>query len=339
MNGRERILRTLGGRSPDRAPRDLWFLPWADMNYPEFCQKLRAEYPKDFSEMWAALPPSPVRRGDPYVVGDYVDEWGCVWSNIHPGIVGEVKHPIVSDEEWEDWENVHIPEEQLLFDIEEANGNGDKTKFRLAGCLPRPFEQLQFIRGTENLYIDLMMRPKKMFEFIEKMHDFYTRLVEKWCKTDCDGIYFMDDWGSQNSLLISPALFDEIFLPMYRTYIDLAHKHGKKAFMHSDGYILSILPKLIDAGLDAINCQIFCMGVDKLKQFRGKITFWGEIDRQHLLPKGTPEDIRNAVRSVYENLWDGGHCIAQCEIGPGAKPDNILEVYRTWDKLTTTQGV
>src|SRR5699024_387313 len=141
-----------------------------------------------------------------------------------------------------------------------------------------------------------------------------------------DALNMMDDWGSQQALLINPALWDEYFRPMYRDYIDIAHKHGKKMFMHSDGYTLDIIPRLIDLGLDAMNSQIFCMGVDKLKQFKGKITFWGEIDRQHLIPEGTPEQIENAVKSVYENLWDNGGCIAQCEFGPGANPDNVYRI-------------
>lgn len=103
--------------------------------------------------------------------------------------------------------------------------------------------------------------------------------------------------------------------------------------MHSDGYTLDIIPRLIDIGLDAMNSQIFCMGVDKLKQFKGKITFWGEIDRQHLIPEGTPEQIENAVKSVYENLWDNGGCIAQCEFGPGANPDNVYRIFKTWESL------
>ena len=105
--------------------------------------------------------------------------------------------------------------------------------------------------------------------------------------------------------------------------------------MHSDGNTLSIIPKLIDMGLDAINTQIFCIGVEKLKQFKGKITFWGEIDRQNLLPYASKEEIRIAVKKVYDNLYDNGYCIAQCEFGIGANPENVYEVFKTWEELTT----
>ena len=89
---------------------------------------------------------------------------------------------------------------------------------------------------------------------------------------------------------------------------------------------------MIELGLDALNSQIFCMGIEKLEQFRGKITFWGEIDRQHILPEGTPEQVEEAVKSVKESLWAGGGCIAQCEFGPGARPENVEAVFRAWSR-------
>lgn len=241
----------------------------------------------------------------------------------------------MQDDDWLDADKVHFPEEWLSFDIEQVNQScaERKDQFLMSPNIARPFEQLQFIRGTVNLYMDLMDPPKAMLEFMEKMHDFYCRLAKKWAQTDVDAISFMDDWGSQNDLLIPPRIWEKYFQPMYRDFIDIAHNHGKKAFMHSDGHTLRIIPKLIDIGLDAINSQLFCMGVENLKQYRGKITFWGEIDRQHLLPHGTLAEIDNAVQSVYDNLWQDGGCIAQCEFGPGGNPDNVYEVYKKWSEL------
>ena len=103
--------------------------------------------------------------------------------------------------------------------------------------------------------------------------------------------------------------------------------------MHSDGNTLQIIPHLIEIGLDAINAQIFCIGIDKLAQFKGKITFWGEIDRQHLLPYATQSEIEDAVKKVFNTLWDNGGCIAQCEFGPGAMPENVYKVFETWSKM------
>ena len=205
-------------------------------------------------------------------------------ENIFEGIIGEVRTPLVQDEDWEDVSQIHIPKEWLTFDREEVNRFCENTDcFVLSTCCPRPFEQLQFIRKTENLYMDLLDIPEGMKKFMDKMHAFYCELLEEWAKTKVDALTFMDDWGSQRSLLINPAIWREIFKPMYRDYIEIAKRHGKKIFMHSDGFILDILPDLAEMGLDAVNSQIFCMGLDALEPLAGKITFWGEIDRQHLL--------------------------------------------------------
>ena len=95
-------------------------------------------------------------------------------------------------------------------------------------------------------------------------------ILERWTQTDVDALFFMDDWGAQQALLISPELWRQVFKPMYRDYIDIAHGAGKAAFMHSDGHTLAILPDLIELGLDAINAQIFCMGLEPLARIAGR---------------------------------------------------------------------
>ena len=336
MTSKELVIRTLEFRNTDgRVPRDLWTLPWATERYPDAMTRLNSEYTWDFLTAQAELAQPLISWGDMYAVGESADEWGCRFKNISPGAIGEVKSPLVQDDDWADADNVHIPSELLTFDIGQVNRwcAEHSDRFLMSPCLARPFERLQFIRTTENLYIDLMDPPKGMLNFMEKLHDHYCRLFSKWAQTDVDALMFMDDWGSQNDLLISPAMWDTYFRPMYQDYIDIAHKHGKKIFMHSDGHTLRIIPKLIDMGLDAMNAQLFCMGVDKLRQFRGKITFWGEIDRQHLLPYATPAQIDDAVQSVFDTLWQNGGCIAQCEFGPGGNPENVLRVYEKWAGL------
>ena len=181
--------------------------------------------------------------------------------------------------------------------------------------------------------MDLLDPPKKLLGFIEKMHDFYCRLLTKWAETDVDALNMMDDWGSQKDLLISPEIWERRFMPMYRDYIDIAHSHGKKMFMHSDGNTLRIIPRLIDLGLDAFNTQLFCIGLDRLERFRGELTFWGEIYRQNLLPYASLSEIDKAVDGVYDRLWRDGCCIDQCDFGPGANPENVREVFKRWSEL------
>ena len=332
MTSKELVYQTLSfSNTTGYVPKQLWYLPWADIYYPADLKKLLDDFHWDITTAPCDYSHPPRKEGDPYRRGDYIDEWGCHFHNIQDGVHGEVKKPIVEDDEWHDVSNVHIPEEMLTFSVDAVNRfcyNNDS--FIMAGVTPRPFEQLQFIRGSENLFIDLFDPPDRMMEFIRHMHDLYCRLLEKWAKTDVDALGLMDDWGSQTSLLINPALWREIFMPLYRDYINIAKAYKKKVFMHSDGYTLSIIPYLIELGLDAFNTQIFCIGVEKLAQFRGKLTFWGEMDRQYILTRGTLDEVDAAVDLVFNTLWANGGCIAQCEFGPMGKPENVRRVFERW---------
>jgi len=337
MTSRELVRKTLEFTNTNgRAPRDLWTLPWAEIHHGPALAEIYEKYPMDYGGLHVDYAQrSAVESGQATEVGTYVDAWGCTFTNVFRGVIGEVKHPIVTDDDWKDLSRVVFPEHWLSFDVDQVNAEYAKTdKWILSGACPRPFEQLQFIRGTAELYMDLRLQPKGFLDFLERMHDFYCRLLRKWAQTDVDCLRFMDDWGSQRNLLISPKLWRQLFRPMYQDYIDIAHAAGKKVCMHSDGHTLKILPDLIEMGLDAFNTQIFCIGLENLKPFKGKITFWGEICRQHLLPYGTVSDVEDAVTDVFEALWDDGGCIAQCEFGVGAKPENVEAVYRTWDRLT-----
>lgn len=331
---RELVYQTLNFEKPARAPRDLWVLPLATWNYPDAYRELLERYPSDLDSPGGCEREQPRTRGDQYAIGEFVDEWGCAFTNIQAGVIGEVKDAIIKD--WNsDVGKVHVPREWLTVDVEKVNRACSSTgKFMLMSACPRPFEQLQFLRGTVDLYMDLMDPPPAMRAFMRDMHHFYTELLIAWAKTDVDGLKFMDDWGSQRILLIKPDLWREYFKPMYAEYAQIARAYGKKLFMHSDGHILAIYPDLVEIGIDAVNSQIFCMGAANLRQFAGKITFWGEIDRQYLLSSGTPADIDVAVRDVHHNLWHDGGCFAQCEFGAGAKPENVKQVFASWDEVT-----
>jgi hypothetical protein len=335
---RELVYQTLNFQNPARAPRDLWVLPWAMWNYPQQYQELLNQYAPDLGGPGGHEREIAKTKGDQYGIGEFTDEWGCTFVNIQAGVIGEVKDALIKD--WDaDVRKVHVPREWLTIDPDAVNRDcAASDKFMLGGPCPRPFEQLQFLRGTVDLYMDLMDPPQAMRDFMRQMHAFYTELLLKWAKTDVDGLRFMDDWGSQRILLIKPELWRAYFKPMYAEYAQIAHSYGKKLFMHSDGHILAIYPDLVEIGIDAVNSQVFCMGVENLAPYAGKITFWGEIDRQHLLPEGTPQDIDAAVRQVYTHLWKNGGCFAQCEFGAGAKPENVKQVYASWDAVTQKQG-
>jgi len=163
MNSKEKVFNTLefNNKSSD-VPKELWTLPWAEKHYSKQLNNIQKNYPDDIIRVGGLFTPkSKVQSGDPYVIGKSVDAFGCVFTNAQEGIIGEVKDPIVNSDEWEDYENVHIPYEWLDINIDQVNKyckiNNDK--FRLMDIVPRPFEQLQFIRRTDNFYCDIMFMP------------------------------------------------------------------------------------------------------------------------------------------------------------------------------------
>lgn len=333
MKSREIVKRTLEFERPPRIPKHLWPLPWANDHYPDQLKQIQEKYPDDIVYPVFEYKEKPLTKGDPYAIGRYTDEWGCVFENKQAGIIGEVKDPILKD--LSDWEQIRVPTEILTFNTEHVNAScKNSDKFVVAGTFPRPFERLQFIRGTADLYMDLAVRPPELDKLINKIHQFFLEELDRWAQTDVDALFIMDDWGSQQSLLISPITWREVFKPLYKDYVSIARNHDKKIFMHSDGYIVDIYPDLIELGIDAINSQVFCMGLDKLEQFKGKITFWGEIDRQHILPEYAVEQVKDAVVQVKEHLYQDGGVIAQCEFGPGAKPENVEAVFEQWEKIS-----
>jgi hypothetical protein len=75
------------------------------------------------------------------------------------------------------------------------------------------------------------------------------------------------------------------------------------------------------------------MDIEELAKYKGKITFWGEIDRQHLLPFATPDQVKEGVRRVRRSLGDGrGGVIAQCEWGIKDPATNIAAVFEAWNE-------
>jgi uroporphyrinogen-III decarboxylase len=176
--------------------------------------------------------------------------------------------------------------------------------------------------------LDLGRPSGELRAFLQRLHAFYVEELTLWAQTEVDGLSFMDDWGSQHAVLISPELWRELFKPLYAEYIAIAHAHGKHAFMHSDGYIADFIPDLIEIGLDALNSQVFCMDVEDLgERFGGKLTFWGELDRQQLLPNATTAEIEAAARRLETAFHHDGGFIAQCEFGPGARPENVYAFF------------
>jgi len=335
---REIVTRCLKFEYPQRVPHDLWLLPWAESRFPEVINTIKQRFPLDFDRAPNVYQPSSRIKGNEFKIGIYVDEWGCRFTNIQDGVIGEVREPILP--EISHWRTVQPPYEILPEWKEKARDIVNRAyaasdKFIFANCCPRPWERYQFLRGSQNALLDIMQPEAGCQQLLQRIHEFYLKELEFWVTTDVDAIPFMDDWGGQKQLLIPPRIWQELFQGLYQDYCDLAHAHNKFIFMHSDGYITEIYEALIEIGVDAINSQLFCMNLNELSQIaKGRITFWGEIDRQQILPATDPEMGRAAVREVARHLYDpAGGIIAQFEFGAGANPQTALAIFDEWAKV------
>ncbi|MGQ9681596.1 MAG: uroporphyrinogen decarboxylase family protein [Anaerolineae bacterium] len=334
MTGRERVQRALRFERVDRAPRDLWCLPGVHATRRAELEAVLARFPMDIGHPEYRYGTGRRASGKPYVRGTWVDEWGSVWHAAEDGVAGEVREPPLAD--WSALTTYELPYELLreadLSQVDEGCARSDR--FMLAGTLIRPFERLQFLCGTEKVLADLAYGTPELYELSARLHAFSLEELKLWCRTTVDGISFMDDWGSQQGLLISPQMWRAVFKPLYAEYCELIHRAGKRVFFHSDGHIAAIIPDLIEIGVDALNCQLFCMDIEGLAQaYRGHITFWGELDRQWTLPFGTPEDVRRDVLRVRRALDRGsGGVIAECEWGNDTPMENIMAAFAAWEE-------
>ena len=173
-----------------------------------------------------------------YSLGEtYTDIWGCTLKNVHDGVDGLiVTHPL---DDWSKlktidapWELVPTPEHLAPVKASCA----ESGRFMLA-ALPTLFEQMQFLRGTENLFMDIMEQPSELFELRDKVHEYNLAVARAWMDTGIDGVSMNDDWGAQDALLIPPTLWREVFRPCYAQIVHLVKRAGKAFFLHSDTHV------------------------------------------------------------------------------------------------------
>lgn len=151
-----------------------------------------------------------------------------------------------------------------------------------------------------------------------------------------DILVFADDLGTQNNLQISPRMYRSLIKPRQKTLFEAVRQlSSAKILLHSDGAIASILPDLIEIGVEVINpVQPTCSGMDTalLKREYGRdLSFWGSIDTQYALPFGTPQDVEDEVKRRIDDLAPGGGFVlaAVHNIQPEVPPENVVTMFKT----------
>ncbi len=329
MTSRERVIATLRFEGPDRIPRDLWTLPGVWERYGDELHLLLEKHPIDFAAPAYQNPFNGLGRWDE---GEHRDVWGCVWHNIQRGVVGEVKQWPITD--YDKLRTYQPPSHLLDVGWEDVPSSIEAQRDRfIIGWGGDPFERMQFLRGPENFLADLADDSPGAYELRDMVFGVFRQLAQRWLRYDVDAVSIFDDWGSQRATLMSPAKWREFFRPGYQAMIDDVKSAGKFVFVHSDGWILDLYDDLIEMGVDAVNSQLELMGIEQVaERAAGRITFWGEISRQHTLPDGTPDDVRAVAQQIKRHLFvNGGGLIGEGEAGLDTPIENVEALLTAWD--------
>ena len=232
--------------------------------------------------------------------------------------------------------------EELEFVQAQAEWLYKNTEYALVCCVNPP-QELFTGMGTgdfEAWWMTLASEPEYVHELFEKNVSVWMMNLKRFAGAVGDKVQVLqltDDFGTQQSLLLSIKMFRELILPYYKRGLDWVHQNTKmKVLLHSDGALFSLIPYLIEMGVDILNpVQVNVKDMDavKLKQaYGGKIAFWGAAaDCQETLPFGTPEDVAREVEHNVKTLAPGGGlvCAAVHNIQTGIPPENIVALFDT----------
>lgn len=212
-------------------------------------------------------------------------------------------------------------------------------KYILAMVYGSHFEKANSVRGIENFLADMAGEPEFARKLLSRIIDKNMVMLENFLSApEIDGVLLGSDWGSQLDLLMSPAVWDDMIRPGEQKEYGLIHSCGKDVWVHSCGNITKLIPALIEMGVDVLNpVQPEAMELSFLKsEFGEKITFWGGVGTQKILPMGTPEEVKREVRRVRNMMSaGGGYILAPSQEIQGDIPaENIialLEAAKEYD--------
>jgi len=277
----------------------------------------------------------------------YHDEWGITHHRPKENglYYSVVKVPLphtelaVADIANHHWPDVANPERLAgLRDLAlryRAAGHAVVLKDAFAGI----FEFAQRIVGMENLLVMMITNEKAACALFDrllqlKLDYWQTALFELGDLVDV--VTYADDYGTQTSQIISPDMFRRLIKPrlkvLFETFIESA-PHAKR-FFHSDGNVRPLIPDFLEIGVDILNpihIRAQNMAPAGLKRDYGQdLVFWGGgVDTQGILPRGTPQEVKDDVRRNIEALAPGGGYVFNTihNIQADVPPENLMAMW------------
>ena len=332
MTARERVLAALNHQNTDFVPYHL------DFTKAEYEKVKSYFHDPDFYEKTGCHLLYDQYSGFPTELSDrpghFRDDFGVVWNRIIDKDIGVVEQPFVCSLNHYQFPEVHLDEAKLRKQYDFLIQNrGDR--FTFAGIGFSMFERAWSLCGMENLLMGMLINPEEVEQLLDDICTYNMRIIDIAMEYDFDGFYFGDDWGQQKGLIMGANHWRHFIKPHMAKMYMRVKKHGKYVLQHSCGDIHEIFPDLIEIGLDCYQTfQPEIYNVEAIKrEFGEKLTFWGGISTQRLLPFATSEEVKAETHRMIQIMGkDGGYIAAPTHAVPGdVPPENIaamLEVFQ-----------
>ncbi len=275
---------------------------------------------------------------------DLVDEFGVRWSmpDDQPYFMDITHHPL-ADATIEDIRAYPFPKGddagRFVGLRDRALQIKQETPYAVvSGISGVTYEICWYMRGLEKWFMDMMTNP----EFCEVLIDQTFKFWMDWFHVFLsevgdvvDVIMIGDDLAGQTGPLFNPMVYKEIVKPRHKKLVQyIKSRTNAKIWYHTCGACTQYIPELIDNGIDVLNpVQISAVNMEPVNlkaQFGDKLSFWGGgIDAQHILPHGTPEQVREEVRKNLEAFKPGGGYVFNNvhNIQAGVPPENVIALY------------
>jgi uroporphyrinogen decarboxylase len=242
-------------------------------------------------------------------------EWGFTWERLDR-TMGQPRSALLRD--WSDLGRLGVPDPG---DPERFAGLAETRalygeRYYLGSLALSGFTVMSCLRGFPELLADLMERPRQTEALADLVFGFEEEVLHLLPARGFHGAAFFDDWGTQDSLLLSPGLWRERFLPRYRRQFALAHGLGLDVYFHTCGQVAPLIPDLIEAGVDLLNLsQPNLFDLEQLgARFAGKVCFVCPVSYQTTAISGSEADIRAEVARLVKHLArNGGGLIGYVE--------------------------
>jgi len=181
-----------------------------------------------------------------------------------------------------------------------------RKRYRMAQLgFQGPCTTASAMRGFENFMMDHALHPEKIRKLLEFLTDFYINQAKAWFKYGADphGFIIYDDLADQTRPFMSLTMFREFYEPVFKRLFAEIHELGAEAHLHSCGKIDTLIPTLLEWGVDGLELDSPRMtGYQDLAPFRGEVMIWGCINIQSIYTQGSPDECEREVWHMTRNL-------------------------------------